>query len=176
MIVIHYNHIVVTGEAFAIIGKKVMPGASREAASMHEDHDRAFMRTVDLGCPEIHSQAVFAWNCGGGSTVKQKDILVGIREILSVHIEVCGILLWTDSPVCKRVANPCPWFGLGCWHEAPWAGGRSAVWDAFENVDSVSLISADFARTCLYHSSGIGTNDLASRRWNCGSLRLRRRF
>ena len=83
-----------------------MPGASGETASVHEDHDRAFMRTIDLWCPEIHSQAVFAWHRGGGTSMKQKGIFVGIREVFSVHIEVCGILLWTNSPICERVANP----------------------------------------------------------------------
>jgi hypothetical protein len=174
MIVIHHHHVVITSEAFSIIGKKVVSGASGETASMHEDHDGAFMRTVDLRCPKIHSQAVFAWHCGGGSPMEQKGILVGIREVLSVHIEVCGILLWANSTVCKRVANPGPWLRFGCWHKAPRARGRSAIWYAFENVDSISLKSTDFARAGLYHSSQVGTNDIASRTWNDDGLGLER--
>src|SRR6201982_727822 len=113
MIVIHHHHVVITSKAFAIIGKKVVSGSSGETASMIEDHDRAFMRTVDLRCPKIHSQAVFAWHRGGGPPMEQKGILIGIRKVLSVHIEVCGILLGADSTVCKRVANPRPWLRVG---------------------------------------------------------------
>jgi hypothetical protein len=55
-----HNNIVISREAFAIVGKEIMPAATGKPTAVHVNHDRAFMAAVDLGCPKIQAQAVFA--------------------------------------------------------------------------------------------------------------------
>ena len=164
----------ITREAFAVIGKKVVPEPPEKPPPCMKTMTGRLFAPLILLVSKDSLAGVFAWHCRGGPLLK--GILVRICEILSVHIEVRGILLWADSTVCKRVANPRPWFRFGCWHEAARAGGRSAVWYAFEAVNSVPLKSSNFARACLYDRGGVRTNDFASRTENCGSPGSGRRF
>jgi hypothetical protein len=73
--------------------------------------------------------------------MKEEGVLVGIREVPSVHIGVCGILLWAYSTVSERIANPNPWRRLRRRHEATCARSGSAIGHAFENVDTVPFKS-----------------------------------
>ena len=86
--------------------------ASGETASMHEDHDGATVRTVDLRCPHVNSQTVFTRHPDGRSAMEQKAVFVVTGQILPVGIEMRGILLWADTAICQRIANSRPRFGL----------------------------------------------------------------
>src|SRR5580658_5225539 len=60
MIVSYDQNIVIARETFAFVGEKIVVAAARESSSMHVDHNRALVRTVNLRCPDVDAQAVFA--------------------------------------------------------------------------------------------------------------------
>lgn len=43
-----HNNIVISREAFAIVGKEIMPAAAGKPAPVHVNHHWAFMGTIDL--------------------------------------------------------------------------------------------------------------------------------
>ena len=77
-----HNNIVISREAFAIVGKEIMPAATGKPTAMHVNHDWAFMAAVDLGCPKIQAQAVFAGYCGCCTTMEHKRLFIPVRKIV----------------------------------------------------------------------------------------------
>src|ERR1035441_5146994 len=97
MIVIYDNDVVIARETVAFVGEKIVAAATGESSSVHVDHDRAFTRTVNLRCPNIDAQAVFTRHSDCRSAMKEKAVFVGVRQVLSIHIEVRGVVLWADA-------------------------------------------------------------------------------
>src|SRR5580700_10284263 len=143
MIVSHDNDIVIAREIFAFVGKEIVITASRESSPMHVDHNWALVRAVNLRCPDVDAQAVFARHKDGRAAMEQECVLVVARQVMPIGIEVRGELLRADASVCKGVANSGPGFRFSRWHETPGPGGRRAVRHAFVRVYTVPLESAD---------------------------------
>src|ERR1700681_2741061 len=118
MIVIHDHRIVIAGEALAVIGEKIMSAAGGKSTAVHEDHDWALMRRIDLRRPYIQTQAVLAGNRGGRTAMQHELIFIGVRQVLPVSIKVRGVQVWTDTAILQRVANSRPRFRLDWRHEA----------------------------------------------------------
>jgi len=100
---------------------------------MHVNHDWAFVATVDLGCPKIEAQAVFADYCGC-TTMEHKRLFIPVREILSLAIETSGVLDRTNLTILQSTTNSGPGFRTGRRPEALFTSGASAIGHAFENV------------------------------------------
>jgi len=91
MIVSHYHCIVIAGETFAVIGKKIVPAAGGKSSAVHVDHDRTLTGVIDLLCPKIEAQAVLAGNRGGRSAMQHERIFIGVRQVFPVSIKVRGV-------------------------------------------------------------------------------------
>jgi hypothetical protein len=166
-----HNNVVISREVFAIIGKEIMPAATRKPTAMHENHYGAFMGTIDLGCPKIEAQAVFASYSGCSTTMEYECIFIRTREILSIGVEVRAILVRADATILQRVANPAPGLGSRRRHEAPWACCRSPIGRAFENVDTVPPEAAYFSSGRLSNSFVGGNNPAVSTTGPCKRFR-----
>jgi hypothetical protein len=118
VIVSDHNNVVISRKVFAIIGKEIVTAATGKAAPVHVNHDWAFVGAIDFVCPEIKAQAILARNCGSCTAVEYEGIFIRIREILSVGVEVSGILAWTHPTILQCVANSAPRLGFHWRHEA----------------------------------------------------------
>jgi len=145
VIMSHHNSVVISCEVFAIIRKKIVTAAIGKPAPVHVDHDGAFVGTIDLGCPKIKAQAVLTGYRGSCATMEYECIFIRIREILSIGVEVSGILVGTDPTILQRVANSGPRLGTRRGREAPCTGCGSTIGHAFENVHAVPPKAADFS-------------------------------
>src|SRR6476646_7260799 len=156
------------GEVFAIAGKEIVTAATGKAAPVHVNHHWAFMVAVDLGCPKIKAQAVFAWNCGGCTTMEHECIfIIRTREIFSIGVEVSAILVRTDTTILQRVANSAPGLGTRRRHEAPWVSCGSTMGPAFENVHAVPAEAAYFSSGRLGDGFIRGNNPAVSTTGRC---------
>src|SRR5258708_25712349 len=97
----HHNSVVISREVFAIVRKKIVPTASGKPAPVHINHHWAFMGTIDLRCPKVKAQAVLTGYCGSPTTMKNKCIFIFIRKILSICVEVAGILARADPALVQ---------------------------------------------------------------------------
>ena len=60
VIVIHQDDIVIAGEAFAIVGEEIVIATAGISPAVHVDHHGALIGAVNLRCPDVHSQTIFA--------------------------------------------------------------------------------------------------------------------
>ena len=102
------------------------------------------MGAIDLGCPKIQAEAILTRDCGSGTTMEYKCIFVCIREILSIGVEVSGILVRTDPTILQGIADSAPALGARRRHEAPRTSSGGTTRYAFENVHAVAPKTADF--------------------------------
>jgi hypothetical protein len=134
---------------------------------MHVNHDWAFMAAVDLGCPEIEEQAVFAGYCGCCTTMEHKRLFVPVREVLSLAIETSGVLARANLTILQSTTNSGPGFRTGRRPEAPCTSGTSAIGHTFENVHAVPLEAAYFSSGCLGNGFVGGNNPAVSTTGRC---------
>jgi len=133
---------------------------------MHVNHDWAFVATVDLGCPKIEAQAVFADYCGC-TTIEHKRLFIPVREILSLTIETSGVLDRTNLTILQSTTNSGPGFRTGRRPEAPSTSGASAIGHAFENVHTVPPEAAYFSSGRLGNGFVGGYNAVVSTTGRC---------
>ena len=60
-------------------------------------------------------------NGGGRTEVQYEGRFVGVSQILSIEIEMDGILERAYAAILQCVANSCPWLRPNRRHEASWA-------------------------------------------------------
>jgi hypothetical protein len=169
MIVRDDDNIVIACETFAIVGEKIMPVATGESSSVHVDHDRAFMGSIDLLCPKIKTQTVLARHSDRSASMKHKCVFIGVCQVFAVGIKVRRVVSWTDAAILQSIANPFPGLRPGRREEAPRTGGRGAVGHAFEHVNAVPFKSTDFPRSRFCDRCSIGRNHLTSSAgYSCG--------
>jgi hypothetical protein len=85
-------------------------------------------------------------------------IFIRIREILSIGVEVSGILVRTDPTILQRIANSGPGLGTRRGHEAPCTSSGSTIGHAFENVHAVPPKAADLSSGRFSDGSVRGSN------------------
>src|SRR5580704_135932 len=129
------DDVVVAGEIFAVVGGMLLAAAGDEATAVKPDHDGAFGVVVDGWRPHVEVEAVFVLNAVG--PVEHPGVFVvgpaGARG------------LRRDVAVLHGAAQAGPWLGFGGSHETRGAFGAGAEGDAFEGVDAVAGVAADFA-------------------------------
>jgi hypothetical protein len=92
VIMSYHNNVVISREVFAVVGKEIVAASTGKPAPVHVNHHWAFMGGLDLRCPKIKAQAVLTGYCGSGASMEYEGIFICIRKILSVGVEVSGIL------------------------------------------------------------------------------------
>src|ERR1700746_3517808 len=162
VIVSNHNNVVISCEVFAIVGKKIVTAAIGKPTSMHVNHDRTFMGTIDLGCPKIQAEAILTRDCGSGTPLEYECIFICIREVLSISNEMSGILVRTDATILQRVANSAPRLRTRWRHEAPCARSGGTIGHAFEKIHTVAPKAADFSSHRFRNRSVRGHNRAVS--------------
>jgi len=147
-----------------------MPAATGKPTAMHLNHDWAFMAAVDLGCPEIEAQAVFAGYCGCCTTMEHKRLFIPVREVLSLVIETSGVLARANLTILQSTTNSGPGFRTGRWPEAPFTSGASAIGHAFKNVHAVPPEAAYFSSDRLGNGFVRGNDPAVSTTGRCKTL------
>ncbi len=122
-------------EIFAVVGGVLLAASGDVSAAVKPNHDGAFTVVVDARRPHIEVEAVFVLDAVG--PVEHPGVLV------FGPTGACG--LGRDVAVLHGAAQAGPWLGLGGGHETRGAFGAGAEGDAFEGVDAVAGVAADFS-------------------------------
>ncbi len=129
------DDVVVAREIFAVVGGMLLAASGDVTAAVEPNHDGAFGVVVDGRRPHVEVEAVFVLDAVG--PVEHPGVFVfgpaGARG------------LRRDVAVLHGAAQAGPWLGLGGRHETRGAFGAGAEGDAFEGVDAVAGVAADFA-------------------------------
>src|SRR5450755_3693125 len=161
MIVVYYDNIVITGKTLTVISEKIVTATAGEPASVHVNHDRTAMRTVNFRRPNIHAKTILTRNSGSSPSMQQEGIFISVCKVLSIRNKVRGVLSRTDASVVECITNAAPRFRLSCRHESPDTTGGGTIRHAFESVYVTSLESTDFSRCGFHHRCCVGRDNYA---------------
>ena len=129
------DDVATTREVFTFVGLEFLARACGEAATVEPNHDRAFAIVVDGGSPDVDTETVFTWLA----------VVPFEHEGGLVAIPTGAYGLRRDFAVIERAANAGPRRRFGGRHETSRAGGSGGVGNAFEDVNAVVGVTADFS-------------------------------
>ncbi len=136
-------------EAFAVVRRMLLAVAGDEAAAVEPDHDGTFGVVVDGRRPDVEAEAVFVL-----------DAVVPVEQPGVFVVGPAGArALRRNVAVLHGAADAGPRLGLCGRHETRGGFGAGAIRDAFEGVDAVVGVAADFAGGGLDDVGFVGGDD-----------------
>ncbi len=128
------DNVVMSSQPRAVITHESTRAAG-VAAAVQPDHDGAFTRSADTGCPDIQAQAVLAHGLHAvhGLEFGRDLTLEGVDQLRRTRSELEGL------------AHAAPWLGFGRGLKPPITGSARSVRQSLEGVDLVLQGTADLS-------------------------------